>query len=399
MVENEPRDAELAEHALRESGLDFTFRCVDTRRAFVRELGRFEPTVVLSDHGLAAFDGLSVLSIVQKQHPEVPVIFVTGSLGEPAAAKALKHGAAGFVLKHRLTGLAPALQRALREAEQRAQRLRAEEEIRRLNDQLEHRIAQRTAELESANRELDAFSYSVSHELRTPLRHIEGYIEIVRDNKELDLDEETQNHLKTVASAARHMSRLIDDLLAFSRTSRVELHKRNLSLARIVEAVLRELTRETAGRKVEWIVGKLPDVEGDPTLLRQVISNLLGNALKYTRRAAKARIEIGFLSVPPETVIFVSDNGVGFDMRYADKLFGVFQRLHGGHEFEGTGVGLAIVRRIIHRHGGRTWAEAAPGRGATFYISLPNRVTPRAASEIPTREKDHSHPDARRQPG
>lgn len=371
MIEDQAHDATLAEHTLKSGGFNFSFKRVDTEGAFLRELERFKPSVILSDHGLPAFDGFSALAITQHRAPEVPFIFVTGSLGEEMAIKALKSGAADFVLKHRLNALPSAVHRALQQAQFRAQRRHDEQEIRRLNKDLEHRVILRTAELEAANRELEAFSYSVSHDLRAPLRHVEGFIEILQNVKGPLLDNEAKSYLQTISDSARQMGRLIDDLLAFSRTSRAELSKTRLNLGSLVEAVIRDLRHETEKRRVEWVIADLPEVKADSALLRQVLVNLLGNALKYTRTRRRARIEIGSQSTPMEHVIFVKDNGVGFDMRYAHKLFGVFQRLHRAAEFEGTGVGLANVRRIVQRHGGQTWAESELDRGATFYFSLP----------------------------
>ncbi|HEY2329907.1 MAG TPA: ATP-binding protein, partial [Verrucomicrobiae bacterium] len=226
-------------------------------------------------------------------------------------------------------------------------------------------------QLEAANQDLEAFSYSISHDLRAPLRHIAGYIEILQSEAADKLDQQAREHLQTVADSARNLGELIDALLEFSRMGRAEMRLERVSLAGLAEEARHELRRDIEGRDIDWQVGQLPEVQGDPLMLRQVIINLISNALKYTRKRQQAKIEVGATDSENETVLFIRDNGVGFDMKYVDKLFGVFQRLHPVSEFEGVGIGLANVRRIIHRHGGHTWAEGTPDGGAAFYFSIP----------------------------
>ncbi len=250
-------------------------------------------------------------------------------------------------------------------------RKQAESEIRQLNAELERRVRDRTVQLEAANQELEAFSYSVSHDLRAPLRHVGGYVDLLNRRFPTALPEKGRHYLASIADAVRQMGTLIDDLLDFSRTGRMEMREANLDMNRMLQEEIAVLQPGLRDRRIEWVVAPLPSVHGDPAMLRLVWANLLGNAGKFTRQCAVARIEVGAREKGAEIVFFVRDNGVGFDMKYASKLFGVFQRMHPVEAFEGTGIGLANVRRIIQRHGGRTWAEASPGQGATFYFSMP----------------------------
>jgi light-regulated signal transduction histidine kinase (bacteriophytochrome) len=250
-------------------------------------------------------------------------------------------------------------------------RVQAEEAIRQLNAELEQRVRQRTAQLEGALKEIESFSYSVSHDLRAPLRHVQGYVAMLQQSVEGQLSDKPKRYLKTINDASVRMGQLIDDLLDFSRMGRIDMREGRVALDALLRETLVGLELVVQGRNIAWKIGALPSVLGDASMLRQVLTNLIGNALKYSRQRDPAEIEVGCCGEEDDrAIVFVRDNGAGFDMEYADKLFGVFQRLHRSDEFEGTGIGLATVRRVVSRHGGRVWAEGAVGRGATFFFTL-----------------------------
>lgn len=251
---------------------------------------------------------------------------------------------------------------------------RAVEEVRRLNKKLERRVAEHTAQLAEVNEELEFFSYAVSHDLRAPLGHINVLVDMFGKKNATVLDKTNLDYLQVVSDAIKHAGNLVDDLLAFTHVGRAEMRRTKVRMTQLVHEVQRDLQLETDGRNIVWKIGELPWAQGNSSMLRLVLSNLLSNAIKYTRPRHKAEIEIGGMDNGHEVVYFVRDNGVGFDMRYVDKIFGVFRRLHSTEEFEGTGIGLAIVQRIVRRHGGRVWAEGGVGVGATFYFSLPKNT-------------------------
>jgi light-regulated signal transduction histidine kinase (bacteriophytochrome) len=250
----------------------------------------------------------------------------------------------------------------------------AEKEISELNAGLERRVIERTTQLEAANKELEAFSYSVSHDLRAPLRSIDGFSQVLLEDYMDKLDAAGQDALKRVRAAAQRMAQLIDDMLKLSRVTRSEMRLETVDLSAMAHAVLAELQRTQPERQVDCDIAEGIVAKGDTQLLRAVLENLLGNAWKFTGKQSCARIEFGKTQHEGETTYFVRDNGAGFDMAFVNKLFGAFQRLHPVEEFPGTGIGLATVQRIIHRHGGRVWAEGALAQGATFYFTLPGEA-------------------------
>ncbi len=250
------------------------------------------------------------------------------------------------------------------------ERERLEQKFRRLNEELEQRIRERTAELEATNKELEAFSYSVSHDLRGPLTTLHGFADLLLEKYGLELGEKPRNYLHKINEAATRMACLIDDLLKLAKVNSQELSLCDVSIKALVEEVLRGLEGETVNRKIEWRIGILPSIQCDPGLMRQVMTNLISNAIKYTRPRDPAVIEVRDEIIDGESTFLVRDNGVGFDLNSAEKLFSPFHRFHRSEEFEGTGIGLATVQRILQKHKGRIWAHSAPQQGSTFYFTV-----------------------------
>lgn len=334
--------------------------------------------VILLDVQMPGMSGIETAALIRARERSrtTPIIFLTGMMRtaemvfsgySAGAVDYLMKPLQGEVLRAKVAVFVE-LDSARYELEQEiAKRVRIAEQVSELNDALR----QKNDDLLAANADLESFCHSVSHDLRMPLRHIHSYASMLEVSAGSKLNSEERRHVHTVQKAAMRMTRLIDDLLAFSRIGRAAMHRQRIHMDDLIDETFQELGPDLSDRHIDWQRHTIPDTVGDPQLMKQVWVNLLANAVKYTRPRDPAKIEIGADVADNEIVYYVRDNGVGFNMQYADRLFGVFQRLHAEKDFEGTGVGLANVRRIVQRHGGRTWAEGVEGSGATVYFSLP----------------------------
>lgn len=324
-------------------------------------LGKARFDLLLADLMMPGMDGLALLQAAKQLDHDLVGIIMTGEGTITSAVAAMKTGALDYILKpFKLSAILPVLSRAL-----------AVRDLRIANAELERSILERTAELEAANKELEAFAYSVSHDLRSPLLVISGSAEMLIDDHAVHMPASAQDLVRNIVMGSERMTQLISDLLRLSHLGRQALAKSSIDVAALVREVLAELQREPGGRQIDLHIGDLPDCVGDPALLKQVFTNLLSNAFKFTRGKERPVIEIVCRRQVGENTYSVRDNGAGFDMQQAKELFGAFQRFHSTQQFEGTGIGLSIVHRIVQRHGGRVWAEAAPGKGASFHFSLP----------------------------
>lgn len=366
LVEDNPGDVRLIREMLSESrGFSFNLECADRLSAGLDRLNTPGVDVLLLDLGLPDSLGFDTYKKVHDRAPAVPIIMLTNTDDELLAVRAVKQGAQDYLVKGRVDGnlLVRSMQYAI-------ERKRAEESLKKAHEELEIKVQERTAELRAVNSELEAFAYSVSHDLKAPLRAIDGFSQILLQDYRDILDKKGQHYLKQVRAGAQDMGQLIDDLLNLSRIGRQAMIKKPIDLKSIAQDAYSSLEHEWKDRNVSFKVKQCPPVPADPRLLKIVLTNLLSNALKFTRTRDKAKIEAGSKVEDKQTVFYIKDNGVGFDMKYSDKLFTVFQRLHRKEDYEGTGIGLAIVQRIINRHGGEVWAESKEGSGTTLFFTL-----------------------------
>lgn len=370
-VEDEPEIRKLLCGVLTRKFPNLDLHVAENGMAGLELFRERRPDIILTDIRMPVMDGIQMSRQIRAEDPTASIIVISACSETDYLLEAIRMGISRYVLKpvnHKMLfeAVDDCVARISHERQAKAQN----ELIRRLNSELEQRVADRTAELEASNRELETFCYSVAHDLSTPLRGIHGFSTILLEEYASKLDDEAKGYLVRIGGAAARMGKLINDLLELSRVTRRELHRETIDLSRLAHGIARELRQRDPGRQGEFIIAEQLQDEGDPILIRLALENLLGNAWKYTACVSRPCIEFGSCVINGQRVYYVRDNGIGFDMAYAHKLFLPFQRLHGIDEYEGTGVGLASVQRIISRHGGKIWAEGEVGNGATFYFTV-----------------------------
>ena len=370
-LEDDETSAKLIHRNLTKEGVSCEVQLVHTGTAFAKALRTAAFNLILADYTIPGFDGAEALRMALEHASDVPFIYVTGSLGEEVAIESLKNGATDYVLKDRLSRLVPAVNRAVKEAEEKSRRREAEAKLHSLNAELERRVEERTRQLDSANKELAAMSYSVSHDLRSPLQHILGFSRLLLEEPAVDGSDNLRDMALQIVKAGDWMNSMILGLLEFSKLGQQELNMEECDLGEIWKEVLHEFEPELRELTVKFEVDPLPAVKCDSRLMRSVYQNLLGNSLKYSAMRQVIHIRLAAQKLTDKWQISFGDNGIGFNSSSQEQIFRLFQRFHSDGEFEGTGLGLATVQRIIHRHGGTICADSEPDKGATFHFTLP----------------------------
>ncbi|HEV2478803.1 MAG TPA: ATP-binding protein [Puia sp.] len=358
ILEHEPDDIELLQYELRKGGLQYTSQVVQERRSFEAALRDFRPDIVLSDYVLPDFDGASAFYSTGEIAPDTPFIIVSGTIGEENAVELIKAGVTDYVLKDKMFTVVTKIARALKENREHKEK----------KDQ-EEKLAKYAHELERSNRELEEFAYVASHDLQEPLRMIGSFLQLLERKYQGKLDEEAHEYIHYAVDGAFRMKRLIADLLNYSRTNR-EFTLEQVDIAAIIRDVLKNLAASIQDSGAMILVDEMPQLTADPDQMLRLFQNLIGNAIKFRKEGATPVINIHARRDDAHWLFSVQDNGIGIDRQYAEKIFVAFKKLHNNARFEGTGIGLAIVKKIVERHGGKIWFESEPGQGTTFYFTL-----------------------------
>ncbi len=369
-LEDKEKDAELIEDLLSAEFETVELTWVKSKVEYLNALNTFKYDTILADFKLPDINGIEALHIANEICPNTPFISVSGTIGEAAAVELLTSGAADFISKDRILRLPQSIQKAVEMEEKRKEHEKDTQKIIQLNIDLEKRVLERTAQLEELNKDLEAFSQSVSHDLRAPLRTISGFTTLLLEDYGDRLDENGCNIIATIIDGITRMEKLIQGLLRLSKVVHKDLYLTKLDMIALARQVYEEIADDETKESFSFVVNHLPSVYGDKDLIYQVWSNLISNSIKYSRPVSSKNIIIGSIIDQNTVTYYVKDTGVGFNMKYVNKLFGVFSRLHSDKEFEGTGIGLANVKRVISRHGGIVWAESIINEGSTFYFKL-----------------------------
>lgn len=369
--EDSRADIVLIESEIADGGLNAVIEVVKTPEEYTKKILEFKPNIILSDYSQPFFNGEAAFKIKQQLAPDIPFLLVSGTLGEEVAVDLIRAGVVDHVVKSRLFTLVPKINRALTEAREREEKRNAQQELMRLNAELEERVAKRTAELLEANQALEAFSYSVSHDLRAPLRSIIGFANIIQTEHQDSLSADALELFGYIEKSSKRMSDIIDDLFTLARFGKEKLTLVSIDMQAMVNDVWDNLLFSTPHKAKITFDKQLPHIVADKSMIEQVLVNLLTNAIKYSSKKQQPQINVGYTQTEKDITFYVRDNGAGFDMAGYPRLFGAFQRLHGAKDFEGIGLGLLLVKRIVEKHGGSVKAEGRVDEGAVFYFTLP----------------------------